>query len=249
MTPVLALEGVTVLQHGRAVLDEVSVALAPGEILALVGPSGSGKTTLLRVVLGLLAPGRGTVRLQGRAVSRDGRVELPPEARNVAMVFQDLALWPHLTVSENLAFGLRARGVAREQRAARIATALQWVGLEDYAQRRPGSLSGGERQRVAIARALVLEPVAVLFDEPLSNLDVVLRREILDLIRDLLRERGCPAIFVTHDPREAAHLASRLVVLEQGRVTQSGAPDTIRAAPASEFARIFSAQMHARKVS
>ena len=202
-----------------------------------MGPSGSGKTSLLRLVLGFAAPGSGLVRLDGREVSRDGRVLVPPEDRGLAVVFQDLALWPHLTVTGNLEFGLKAKRVPREERRARIASILRRVGLEQSGLRHPGELSGGERQRVAIARALVLDPRAVLLDEPLSNVDVDLRRDLLGLFRELFAERASTVLYVTHDLREAAAVATRFVVLEGGRVVQDAGLSELLRSPATPFVR------------
>jgi ABC-type Fe3+/spermidine/putrescine transport system ATPase subunit len=213
------------------------MAVQPGELVAVLGPSGSGKTSLLRVVLGFLAPMRGAVLLDGTVVSADGRILRSPEERGVAMVFQDLALWPHLTVAGNLEFGLTARGLPRAERSARIRDMLERVGLEARAGRSPAELSGGERQRVAIARALVLEPRAVLLDEPLSNLDAPLKRELMALLFQLLRERRVPGLYVTHDVREAVALGDRIAVLEAGRIVQEGSPASLRAAPATPFVR------------
>ncbi|HEX9186491.1 MAG TPA: ATP-binding cassette domain-containing protein, partial [Vicinamibacteria bacterium] len=185
----------------------------------------------------LAVPGRGSVRLGERVVSRDGHLLVPPEDRNLAVVFQDLALWPHLTVEGNLAFGLSARGVRGEERSARVAAMLRRVGLDGAGRRRPGDLSGGQRQRVAIARALVLEPSAVLLDEPLANVDVDLKRELLSLLRELVRERGATVLHVTHDLREAAALARRFAVLEGGRLAQEGGLAELTRAPATPFVR------------
>ncbi|WP_242393948.1 ABC transporter ATP-binding protein [Anaeromyxobacter oryzisoli] len=229
MSAAIQLDGVSVTRDGRAVLADVSLRAAPGETLSVLGSSGSGKTTLLRVVAGFLAPSSGTVRV-GEVVAADsGRSLLPPEERGIAMVFQDLALWPHLTVHGNLAFGLEARRVPRAERDARIASILRRVGLAGKERRHPGELSGGERQRVAIARALVVEPRAVLLDEPLSNLDVGLKQELLGLFRELLGERGATALYVTHDPREARALGERTAVLDAGRVVHVGSLDALRA--------------------
>ena len=238
MIPRIALEDVWLRQAGAEVLSGLSLDVAEGEVLAVLGPSAAGKTTALRVMLGLVAPGRGAVRLRGEVVSAGGRILRPPEERNLAVVFQDLALWPHLTVAGNLAFGLEARGVPRAVREARIADMTRRVGLAGKESRRPAQLSGGERQRVAIARALVLDPQAVLFDEPLTNLDVSLRGELLVLVRGLIKERGVSALYVTHEPREAAALGHRIAVLEQGRIVQVGTIDELSARPATSFVRV-----------
>ena len=235
MTRVVSLEDVWLTLGATPVLSGLSLALEPGEVLALLGPSGAGKTTVVRLILGFVAPQRGCVRLNGAVASADGRVLRLPEERNLAVVLQDLALWPHLTVAGNLAFGLEARGKPRAVREARIADMTRRVGLAGKEDRRPAQLSGGERQRVAIARALVLDPQAVLFDEPLTNLDVSLRRELLALVRALLKERGVPALYVTHEPREAVYLGDRIAVMGDGRVVQTGTVDALRANPVNEF--------------
>ena len=236
---VLSLEALTVRQAGRVVLDELSLELGAHEILALVGPSGSGKTSVVRALLGLLPAERGIVRLAGEVATDGPRLVVPPEERDLAVVFQDLALWPHLTVHGNLAFGLDARRLPRPERDERIATLLGQVGLSGLERRHPGELSGGERQRVAIARALVLEPRAVLLDESLANLDVGLKRELLALYRELLTERSVPALLVTHDPREAACLADRVAVLEQGTIVQAGTLAQLAENPATPFVQSF----------
>ena len=237
MSAPIRLDGVTVLRGGRSVLSEVSLHVGAGETLPVLGSSGSGKTTLLRVVAGLVAPDHGTVRVGEVLVSEAGRIVVPPEEREVAMVFQDLALWPHLTVHGNLAFGLDRRRRARRERDARIAAMLARVALTGQERRHPAELSGGERQRVAIARALVGDPRAVLFDEPLSNLDVALKKELLALFRELLVERGTTALYVTHDPREAQELASRAAVLDGGRLVHLGPLDALRGRADLPFAR------------
>jgi ABC-type sulfate/molybdate transport systems ATPase subunit len=233
----IALDRVSLSYGTRRVLDDVNLRVAPGERLALLGPSASGKTSLLRLVLGLLAPVTGTVSLGDRVVSRDGRVLVTPEDRHLAVVFQDLALWPHLTVEGNLAFGLSARGVRGEERSVRIGEMLRRVGLDGIGRRHPGELSGGQRQRVAIARALVLEPRALLLDEPLASVDVGLERDLLALLRELLDERGTTVLHVTHDLREAAGLSRRFAVLEGGRLVQEGGLDELVRAPATPFVR------------
>jgi iron(III) transport system ATP-binding protein len=239
MTTALEAIGLTAAHGASRVLDGVSLAVAAGEILALAGPSGAGKSTLLRVLLGLSVPIGGEVRLRGRVATVGTRLIIPPEERNLGMVFQDLALWPHLSVHGNLAFVLEARGASRATRELRIAEALAHVGLSAFAHRRPGDLSGGERQRVAIARALVAEPDAVLLDEPLANLDIALKRDLCGLLGRVLRERSIGVLYVTHDPREAAALADRIAVLEEGRLVQVGTAEELRAAPATPFVRAF----------
>ena len=237
MSAAIQLEGVTVVRDGRRVLAEVSLHITAGETLSVLGSSGSGKTTLLRVVAGFLAPQLGTVRVGDALASDGGRVVLPPEERGIAMVFQDLALWPHLTVHGNLAFGLDGQKVPRTERDGRIAEILSRVGLTGKERRHPGELSGGERQRVAIARALVGDPRAVLLDEPLSNLDVGLKQELIALFRELLRERRTTALYVTHDPREAKALAERSAVLDDGRIVHLGSLEELRGRDDLPFAR------------
>lgn len=228
------------LNRGKArVLDDLSLTVAQGEVLAIGGPSGGGKTTLLRVLLGLILPDSGTVKLRGQLASINDQVLIQPEARKLAVVFQGLALWPHLTVGGNLAFGLAAHKVPRSDRKTRIHDTLTAVGLAEYVHRYPGQLSGGEQQRVAIARALVLEPDAVLFDEPLSNLDVALKHDLLELLKSLLQARDISAIYVTHDPREARFLANRLAIMEQGRIVQVGTVEALSQSPATEFVQRF----------
>jgi len=231
----LELEDVTI-EYGRArVLSGLSLSVQRGETLVLVGASGSGKTSVLRAFLGLVVPSRGAVLIGGRIASQDGTLLQPPESRGLAVVFQDLALWPHMTVHANLAFALDARGVARSERDRLIADLLPRLGLANRSRRYPRELSGGERQRVALARALVVDPVAVLFDEPLTNLDVVLKRDMLALLREMLAARGGTALYVTHDPREARALGDRVAVLHDGRIVQIGTWDELCTAPASEF--------------
>jgi len=237
MNPAISLEGIHFHYHGKAVLSDLHLSVEDGQVLALLGPSGCGKTTVLRLILGLVAPARGIVRLGDVVASVGSRLRVAPEERGLAVVFQDLALWPHLTIRGNLSFGLAARGVSRREAAPRIAAILERLGLADKADRYPGELSGGERQRVAIARALVLEPRAVLLDEPLSNLDVTLKRELLSLFRALFQERRSTAIFVTHDLREAASIGDRIAVMESGRIAHAGMLSELRKNPGGAFVR------------
>ena len=233
----LALERIDFAYREKRVLTGFDLTIEPGQVVALLGPSGSGKSTVLRLVLGFETPSAGSIRIAGETVSRDGNLLVPPEERGLAVVFQDLALWPHLTVRGHLAFGLEARGVAENEQRARIAELFERLGLTDLERRYPGELSGGERQRVAIARALVLEPRAILLDEPLANLDVALKRELLALFRDLFAERRCTALYVTHGLEEAAALGDRIIVMEQGRIVQDGTLEALRRNPASAFVK------------
>lgn len=234
----IELSGLSVRRGNAEILSSIDLVIA-AEVVALVGPSGSGKTTLLRVLLGLESPHIGRVLVNGRLLSDQDRTFVPPEERNTAMVFQDLALWPHLSVHDNLAFGLKARGVDKLTRERHIAAMLASVGLEGKANRSPYELSGGEKQRVAIARALVLDPVALLLDEPLGSLDVALKDELCGLLLRLLSERAVPTVYVTHDPHEAVRLANRIIVLESGRITQQGTPSELKEAPATRFVEAF----------
>ena len=234
-TPLLLLQDVSLRRGERDVLLGVSLALATGDIVAVLGPSGAGKSSLLQVMLGLEAPSTGVVLMGGQETSRAGEVIAPAHARGLGVVFQDLALWPHLSVRQHLEFVLRAQRVPRAAWRQRTEDLLGRVGLTDKSERRPGELSGGERQRVAIARALVGSPRAILFDEPLANLDAVLKRELLTLFAELLRARGLAALYVTHDLREATLLAERIIVLEAGRVTYDGPASNLAEHPATAF--------------
>lgn len=212
-------------------LSDLSLVVESGEIMAVLGPSGSGKTSLLRVALGLDAPTRGTVWAGATRLSADGRVLVSPERRRLAMVFQDLALWPHLSVEAHLRFVLSSVGVPKPEQEERIARMLEQVELRERATAYPGELSGGERQRVAIARALVTEPAAVLLDEPLSNLDLRLRRELLGLLKNLFAQSRMTAVYVTHDIREAVALGDRIAVMSAGRLVAVGTIDALRRSP------------------
>jgi iron(III) transport system ATP-binding protein len=234
---VVELSGIRARRGTVDVLRGIDLSIGEGDLVVVTGPSGSGKSTLARVVLGLMAPVAGTVRLGDRIASEADRVIVPSEDRGIGVVFQDLALWPHLTVHGNLAFCLPA--LSRADRDTRIDEMLRRVDLADKAGRRPGELSGGEQQRVAIARALVSKPALVIMDEPLSNLDVVLAGELLSLFRELLRERRAATMFVTHDPREAEALADRVAVIERGQVSQHGTWADLRARPATPFVERF----------
>ena len=225
---------------GVRAIDGVDLSIQPGEFVALLGPSGCGKTTLLRAIAGLLAPDAGRIRLGDRLVAApEAKLFVPAERRNLGMVFQDYALWPHMRVRENVGFPLAARRCPAAQRAGLIETALRRVSLWHLADRFPGELSGGQQQRVALARAIVDAPRVLLFDEPLSNLDAALRdslgREIAMLVRDL----GATAIYVTHDQSEALSLADRIAVMRAGRIVQSDAPERLYKDPADAWIAAF----------
>ncbi|MEV5768796.1 ABC transporter ATP-binding protein [Micromonospora sp. NPDC052213] len=232
--PGLALAGVSAAYRGSTVLHGVDLTVARGELLVVLGPSGAGKSTVLRVVAGLEPVTAGRVRIAGRDVTADR-----PGRRNVSMVFQSYALFPHLTVAENIAFGLEVRDTPRAVARDRARAAAETVGCAALLDRRPGQLSGGERQRVALARALVREPDVFLLDEPLSNLDLALRVEMRAELRALHDRLGATMVHVTHDQTEALVLADRIAVLRAGRIEQVGTPDEIWRTPASTFVARF----------
>ena len=218
-------------------VDRVSLAIRRGELFFLLGPSGCGKTTLLRMVAGLYEIDRGQLLFDDRAMN-----SVPAHKRNVGMVFQNYALWPHMTVAQNVSYGLEARGVPAARRRKRVRHALEMVRMADYTKRRPNELSGGQQQRVALARALVVEPDLVLLDEPLSNLDAKLRLEMRQELRRIHRETGITTIYVTHDQKEALSLAERLAVMRDGRVEQIGTAREVYQAPANSFVASFIGQ-------
>lgn len=223
---------------GKPVLKSLDLSVRQGEVVALVGASGSGKSTLLRSIAGLVTPDGGAIRIQGETVwSRDAAV--PPEDRNVGLVFQDYALWPHMTVRKNLSFGLEVRGLRRSAIAERVERALDITQLGPLAERRPSELSGGQQQRVAIARCLAMRPRLLLLDEPLSNLDAALRDDLRTEMMRLIRIEGITAVYVTHDQVEAMAVSDRLAVMDSGSIVQFAAPQDIYAAPANAFVARF----------
>jgi iron(III) transport system ATP-binding protein len=228
----LRLEKITRRFGDTTAVDDVSLEVAAGEFLTLLGPSGCGKTTTLRMVAGFEHPTSGQVWVNGRDVTA-----LPPQRRDVGMVFQNYALFPHMDVGENVAFGLRARGGRDVD--ARVQRALERVELAGYERRKVQELSGGQQQRVALARALAPEPPLLLLDEPLSNLDAALRERTRTEIRALLKELGMTAVFVTHDQEEAFALSDRIAVLDRGRLQQLGTPEELYARPANPFVASF----------
>ena len=216
------------------VLRQIDLSLASGEMLVIVGASGCGKSTLLRMVAGLETPSAGRIVLEDRDIT-----EVDPSARDIAMVFQNYALYPHMTVFENMAYGLRIRGLSREDIARRVDEAASLLGLSDFLARKPRQLSGGQRQRVAMGRAIVREPKLFLFDEPLSNLDATLRVRTRAEIRRLQRRLGVTSLYVTHDQVEAMTLGDRLLVLHQGRPAQLATPMEIFEHPADTYVAGF----------
>jgi iron(III) transport system ATP-binding protein len=219
---------------GPAAVDGVNLAIQPGELFFLLGPSGCGKTTLLRMIAGFIEPTGGRILFGSRDVTW-----LPPNRRNTGMVFQSYALWPHMTVEANVAFGLGIRKVPRDERARRVAEALAAVQMTEYAARKPNQLSGGQQQRVALARALVVRPDVLLLDEPLSNLDAKLRHELRSEIRRICKDAGITTIYVTHDQKEALSIADRIAIMSRGRVVQLGTPRDLYRRPASRFVAEF----------
>jgi ABC-type Fe3+/spermidine/putrescine transport system ATPase subunit len=237
----LVLEHVTRRYEGNAepAVDDLSLTVAPGELLALVGASGSGKTTTLRIVAGYEVPDSGRVLLTEPGGATRDLTREPPQRRGFGMVFQHYALFPHMRVDENVAFGLEARGVKKAERLARAREALEGVGLGGKAQRAVQALSGGEQQRVALARALVIEPRVLLLDEPLSNLDPTLRQSTREELRATLRRSGVTALFVTHDQEDAFAVADRVAMLQKGRLLQVGTPEALYDTPATRAVAEF----------
>jgi iron(III) transport system ATP-binding protein len=222
------------------ILKGVSLAVPAGEVVALLGPSGSGKTTLLRAVAGLETPHRGSIAIGDRVFFDAARgIDLPAEERGLGLVFQSYALWPHRTVFDNVAYGLKLRGVSTEEIKRRVEKTLSQIGLGHLAARYPHQLSGGQQQRVAIARALVYEPPVILLDEPLSNLDAKLREEARAWLRTLIVTLGLSAIHVTHDQVEAMAIADRIVLLDAGLIAQEGPPTALYNEPSKLFSAEF----------
>ncbi|MER7456612.1 ABC transporter ATP-binding protein [Micromonospora sp. NPDC126480] len=234
MSAITMRELTKVYPNGVRALDALDLEIADGEFFALLGPSGCGKTTLLRTIAGLEVASGGSVRIGDRDVTN-----LPPGRRDVAMVFQDYALFPHMTVQDNIAYPLRIKKVDRRERAGKAAETADELGLSGLLQRRPGQLSGGQQQRVALARAMACHPQVFLLDEPLSNLDARLRLEARTFLKRLQRELGVTTVFVTHDQAEALALADRIAVMEGGRIRQVGTPTEVFRRPANTFVAGF----------
>ncbi|MSR65325.1 MAG: ABC transporter ATP-binding protein [Verrucomicrobiae bacterium] len=221
------------------VVAGVSFEIQNGEMFFLLGPSGCGKTTVLRMVAGFYQPDAGEIRFDDQVVN-----VLPPNKRNTGMVFQNYALWPHMSVAENVGYGLDVRNVAETEKDKRVREALAIVQMTPYAERSPTQLSGGQQQRVALARALVIKPDILLLDEPLSNLDAKLRLEMRDEIKRIHREVGLTTLYVTHDQKEALSLADRIAIMNQGAIEQIGSPREIYRAPKNRFVAQFIGEMN-----
>ena len=235
---VVELEHLTKRFGGLTALDDVSLRVEHGLLVCLLGPSGCGKTTALRLIAGFLAPERGSIKVGDRLISAPGKV-VPPEQRNMSMIFQSYALWPHMTIAENVAYGLRLRRLPRAEIERRVAAILAVTRLAALAERHPADISGGQQQRVALARALVVEPEILLLDEPLSNLDANLREEMRFEIRRLHDAYRYTTVYVTHDQAEAMTTADRIVVMNLGRIEQVGSPEEVYQQPCSEFVARF----------
>ncbi|WP_419940601.1 ABC transporter ATP-binding protein [Candidatus Palauibacter sp.] len=228
-------DGVSKSYDGRTlVVEDLNLGIGQGEFVTLLGPSGSGKTTILMMLAGFQTPTSGAIRIGGRSVQ-----DLPPRKRGIGMVFQNYALFPHMTVGTNLAFPLEVRGIPEEQRRERVARALELVRLTGFEDRRPGQLSGGQQQRVAIARALVFEPDLVLMDEPLGALDRSLREEMQYEIRSIHQRLGVTVVYVTHDQQEAMVMSDRIAVLNRGKIEQIAGPEGLYEEPERAFVARF----------
>jgi len=233
-TPDVRLQGVHKAYGDVAAVDGVDLEIAPGEFFTLLGPSGSGKTTTLRLIAGFERPDAGVIELHGRDVTR-----VAPYERDVNTVFQDYALFPHMTVADNVGYGLRVKGVRKTERRARVDEALRLVRLPDVGDRKPVQLSGGQRQRIALARSLVNRPRVLLLDEPLGALDLKLRQEMQIELKRIQQEVGLTFVYVTHDQEEALTMSDRLAVFNRGRIEQIGAPAEVYERPATEFVAGF----------
>jgi iron(III) transport system ATP-binding protein len=232
------LRGLTKYYGSIKVVDGVSLRIEPGKLVCLLGPSGCGKTTTLRLIAGFVEPSDGEI-LVGDKLLSSAKHTVPPERRGMSMIFQSYALWPHMTVADNIVYGLRLRKIDRDTIARKLAAILATTQLAPYADRYPGELSGGQQQRVALARALVVEPETLLLDEPLSNLDANLREEMRYEVRRLHDVFQCTTVYVTHDQAEAMTTADVIAVMNSGRIEQAGAPEEIYDRPRSEFVARF----------
>ena len=238
MTVELSCVGLTKKLGQHNILKNLDIKVSAGEVVTLLGASGSGKTTLLRLISGLLEPDSGSITIGDNRVWGEG-IRVPPERRRVAMVFQDYALWPHMTVEGNISFGLKAQRLPASEISARVAHALEVTQLPEFSERYPNELSGGQQQRVAIARCLAARPLLMLFDEPLSNLDAALRDDLRNEMMLLVRREGMTAIYVTHDQTEAMAVSDRIAVMREGTIAQLDTPERLYEAPANAFVAGF----------
>jgi iron(III) transport system ATP-binding protein len=238
MTARIEVSDLVVRYGDTTAVDSVSFAIAPGELVTLLGPSGCGKTTTLRAIAGLETPTSGSITLNGTPVWSKKRA-VPAEKRGVSMVFQSYAIWPHMTVFENVAYGLRVRGTSAADIKSNVARVLDMVQMGAYADRSSSALSGGQQQRVAVARAIAFSPTVVLFDEPLSNLDAKLRAEMRVELRELQRRLDITSLYVTHDQEEALAISDRVIVMSGGKIEQIGSPEDIYNRPVSRFVADF----------
>lgn len=233
-SPILELSRVNKTYGSHKAVDDVSFSMARGETVALLGASGSGKTTTLRMIAGFVEPDAGTIRIGGRDMAG-----IRPYERNIGLVFQDYALFPHMTVAQNIAYGLKQRRFAKEAIADKVESLFRLVRLQGFEKRRPADLSGGQQQRVALARAIAIEPALLLLDEPLSALDAKLRHELRFELKQILKETNCTSLIVTHDQEEAMSLADRVLVMHQGKLLQEGDPTAVYQSPTSRLVAEF----------
>ncbi len=235
----IRLQNITKSFGSKKVIDNLTIDIPSGSFTTLLGPSGCGKTTLLRMITGLETPDSGRIMLGGKCVfSSDEGISIPPEKRGLGFVFQDFALWPHMKVKDNVAFGLKVQKKT-DDLESKVRNALRAVQLEDYIDSYPSELSGGQQQRVSFARAIVTEPECILFDEPLSALDALLREEMRSELKALVSQRGITSVFVTHDQTEAMSMSDMIAVMSRGKIEQYASPEEIYSNPASEFAARF----------
>ena len=236
----ILLNGIVKSYGKEVVVKNLDLLVEPGEFLTILGPSGCGKTTTLRMIAGLEEPNQGNIKLNDKVVfSRNEGVVIPPEARNLGLIFQSYALWPHMTVEKNITLALKEQKISKDEIASRLANALNMVQLTGYAERYPSELSGGQQQRVAVARLIALRPTILLMDEPLSNLDAKLRTEMRASLKRLHRDLDATTVYVTHDQIEALTLSDRVIIMNEGQIMQEGSPYDIYHHPTNIFVAEF----------
>jgi ABC-type Fe3+/spermidine/putrescine transport system ATPase subunit len=239
MMGIIELDNLSFSYGTKPILEQISLTVEQGMITVLLGHSGCGKSSLLRLIAGFETPTAGVIKIAGRVVSQHGHIVVPPDGRELGMVFQDLALWPHMRVAETLDFVLRAIRCPAHQRSERIEQMIQKASLQSLARAFPSQLSGGQQQLLALARAMITRPTMILMDEPLSSLDVSLREQFIETLLRLAKDERLSILYVTHDQVEAFSLADRIVVMNRGRVDQVGTPDEVYHSPATDFVRSF----------